>query len=128
MASVTGTGLITPVTLPRFNAIFASDVVYNGVDVYFAETTTPKAFAGWRAALDLLEARPEAVIIPGHRGEGTTDDQSGIDYTRAKLGLWEQALAQATDRDSLAAAIRDVMGDDPEGFFAQLALDAIYPG
>ena len=121
------TGLVTPVAMPQFDAIFASDVVYNGVPVYFAETTTPEAFAGWRAALDMLEARPESVIIPGHKGEGTADDRSGIAFTREQLALWEQALSQSTDRDSLAAAIRDVMGGDPDGFFAKLALDAVYP-
>ena len=112
--------------IAQFDAVFASDVVYDGIDVYFAETLTPEAFTGWRAALDLLEARPERRIIPGHRADGATD-RSGIDHTRRQLDLWEAALAQGTDRESLAAAIREVMGSDPDGFFATLALDAVYP-
>ncbi|MEM9708204.1 MAG: MBL fold metallo-hydrolase [Pseudomonadota bacterium] len=121
------TGVITPVILPEFDAVVASDVVYNGTDVWLAETLTEEDFAGWRASLDLLEACPEAVIIPGHRAEGTSDDRSGIAHTREKLGQWEEALAVSTDRASLAKAVQSIMGTDPSSFFAQNAISAAYP-
>ena len=123
------TALVTPVALPQFDTIVASDVVYNGVDIWVAETLTAEDFAGWRAALDLLEARPEARLIPGHLGEGTEPDESGIAFTRRQLDLWETALGASSDRESLAAAIKDVMGIDPEtSFFHQYAIAQAYPG
>ncbi|MEM1063953.1 MAG: MBL fold metallo-hydrolase [Pseudomonadota bacterium] len=121
------TALITPVSLPLFDTLVATDIVYNGVDLWLAETVTDEAFAGWRNALDLLEARPEGTIIPGHKGAGTTDDKSGIAFTRAALDGWEEALGAATDRASLAQAMQEILGMDPDSFFAQNALNAVYP-
>ena len=122
------TALITPVAFPQFDAIVASDVVYNGVNVWVAETLKPEDFAGWRAALDVLEARPESVLIPGHIGEGAASDKSGIAFTRNQLNLWEEALGQSNDRATLASAIQDVMGIDPSAsFFHQYAIAQAYP-
>ncbi|MEL7461095.1 MAG: MBL fold metallo-hydrolase [Pseudomonadota bacterium] len=121
------TALITPVALPQFDAIVASDIVYNGLDIWLAETQTPEDFAGWRAALDTLDARPERIIIPGHRAPDTKDDRSGIEWTRKTLDGWEQAKAVATDRDSLAKAMEEIMGVDPTGLFAGFAIAATYP-
>ncbi len=121
------TPLITPVSLPQFDTLVASDIVYNGVDLWLAETVTDEAFAGWRSALDTLEARPEGTIIPGHKGAGTVDDRSGITHTRATLDGWEEALASASDRASLAQAMQEILGMDPQSFFAQNALNAVYP-
>ncbi len=121
------TPLITPVVLPQFDAIVASDIVYNGVDLWVAETLKPEDFAGWRSALDAIEARSESIIIPGHLAKGAQSDASGIAYTREKLDLWETALGQSTDRASLAEAIRTVMNGNPDDFFFQMALAAAYP-
>ncbi len=121
------TKLITAVALPQFDAIVASDIVYNGLDLWLAETQTAEDFAGWRAALDTLDARPESIIIPGHRVDGTTDDRSGIVWSRTMLDGWEAARAVATDRDSLGQAMADIMGVDPKGFFASFAIAATYP-
>lgn len=121
------TKLITAVALPQFDAVVASDIVYNGLDLWLAETLTPEDFAGWRAGLDALDARPESIIIPGHRTPDTTDDRSGIAWSRNMLDGWEQALDVATDRDSLAAAMAEIMGVDPSGLFAGFAIAAAYP-
>lgn len=121
------TKLITAVALPQFDAIVASDIVFNGLDLWLAETQTVEDFAGWRSALDVLDQRPERIIIPGHRVDGTTDDRSGIAWTRNMLDGWEQAKAAATDRTSLARAMAEIMGVDPAGLFASFAIAATYP-
>lgn len=121
------TKLITAVALPQFDAIVASDIVFNGLDLWLAETQTAEDFAGWRSALDVLDQRPERIILPGHRVDGTTDDRSGIAWTRNMLDGWEQAKAAATDRTSLARAMAEIMGVDPAGLFASFAIAATYP-
>jgi len=120
------TGLITPVHLPQFDTLVASDVVYSGTPVWVAETVTPETIAAWRASLDALDALGAGTVIAGHDGE-IAFDGSAIDYTRSFLTRWEEALAVATDRASLSNAIRDVVGMDPQSFFMQFALNAVYP-
>ncbi|MEM8592521.1 MAG: MBL fold metallo-hydrolase [Pseudomonadota bacterium] len=120
------TGLITPVHLPQFDALVATDVVYSGAPVWVAETTTPETIAAWRASLDTLEGIGASRVIAGHDGE-LPYEGTAIDYTRGFLDRWEAALAASTDRASLAAAIRDIVGLDPENFFMVFALNAVYP-
>lgn len=121
------TPLITPVALPQFDAIVASDVIYNDFQVWFAEIQTPEDFAGWRASLDLLDARPESILFAGHHSDAAKPDRSGIAYMREALDKWEMAKAAATDRESLAKAMEEIMGVDPNGFISQFAIAGAYP-
>ncbi|MEM6896637.1 MAG: MBL fold metallo-hydrolase [Pseudomonadota bacterium] len=120
------TGLITPVHLPQFDTLVASDVVYAGAPVWVTETTTAETLAAWRQSLDTLESVGAGRVVPGHDGE-IPYTGSAIDYTRDFLDRWEAALAAATDRASLTEAVRDIVGLEPESFFMQFAINAVYP-
>ena len=120
------TALITPVHLPQFDALVTSDVAYSGTDLWVAEATTPESLAAWRASLDQLEDIGAGRIIAGHQGPGD-DNGSAFDFSRRYLDGWEAALAEATDRASLAAAMERNLGANPAGFFTQNALNAVYP-
>ncbi|MEM9350381.1 MAG: MBL fold metallo-hydrolase [Pseudomonadota bacterium] len=120
------TALVTPVHLPQFDALVASDVVYSGTPVWVAETITPETIAAWQGSLDRLDAIGASTVIAGHDGE-IAYEGTAIDYTRGFLARWEEALANSNDRASLTAAIRDVVGVDPQNFFMRFALNAVYP-
>ena len=66
-------------------------------------------------------------IIPGHLGPEGATGQGAIEFTRDYLAGWEQALAEASDRASLSAAMQRILGADPNSFFTQEALKAAYP-
>ena len=120
------TAAITPIHMPQFDALIASDVVYSGLGLYIAETLTPEAFAGWRASLDAFEAVGAGKLIAGHAGPVPMEGNA-IDFTRTYLDGWEQALAESTDPASLAAAMERILGADPEAFFSFEALNVAYP-
>ncbi|MEL7100087.1 MAG: MBL fold metallo-hydrolase [Pseudomonadota bacterium] len=120
------TAVVTPVHLPQFDALVTSDVVYSGTGLWVAETTTDAALAAWRASLDTLEAVGAGRIIAGHNGPAP-GDAGAIAFTRAYLDGWEQALAEGTDRASLAAAMERILGANPAAFFTVNALNAVYP-
>lgn len=120
------TGVITPIHMPLFDALVASDVAYAGLGLYVAETTTEEAFAAWRSSLDTLEAVGAGRVIAGHEGPASGDGDA-FAFTRTYLSGWEQALAEASNRDSLRDAMVRILGADPEAFFTTEALNAVYP-
>ncbi|MEM6729051.1 MAG: MBL fold metallo-hydrolase [Pseudomonadota bacterium] len=120
------TGLVTPVHMPQFDALVASDVVYSGAPVWVTETLDRATVAAWLGSLDRLEALGVGRVIPGHVGE-IAFEGTAIDYTRGFITRWLEALDVSNDRASLAAAVREIVGVDPEHFFMQFAIAAAYP-
>lgn len=121
------TAEITPVLAPQFDAVVATDLVYNGTHVWLAESLDPQSIAAWRRSLDALEAMDAGVIIPGHRAAGAVNDASGIAHTRRVLDAWEASLAAASSAEELTEAMTERLGDLPAGFFVQMAAAAAYP-
>ena len=116
---------ITPVLLPQFNALVASDIVYNGTWAWLKETPDAAAAEAWLTSLDALEAMGAEVIVPGHRSEGATNDASGITHNRKLLKAWQQALDETKTADDLKAAMVAAMGELPAEFFLDTAIKAV---
>jgi len=91
---------------PSLRAVFGGVLVFSGVHVWIADTSTPEARKAWIANLDALAAREPRAVVPGHMQEGAATDASAIAYTREYLVRFEEELAKAADSAELVAAMK----------------------
>lgn len=91
---------------PSFNAIFGGVLVFAGLHVWTADTSTAEARTAWIKNLDAMAARKPTVVVPGHMLPSATVDASAIAYTRNYLLAFEEELAKASGSDALIAAMQ----------------------
>ena len=115
---------ITPVHLPQFSALVASDLVYNGTWAWLKEVPDAATADAWLASLDALQALDVEVIVPGHRSGKAANDKSGIEHNRKLLKAWQQALDETKTAEDLKAAMVAAMGELPGEFFLDVAVKA----
>lgn len=120
------TDVITPVHLPQFDTLVASDVVFQNTHIWMAENITAERVDAWRGSLNALEAVGAGTIVPGHRTEGSRNDASALAFTRTYLDQWEAALADTSTREDLKAAMIERVGDLPAELFLDRAVGAVY--
>lgn len=92
--------------VPSLQAVVGGVLVFSGVHVWTADTSSPEARAGWRRNLDALAKRAPKIVIPGHIAEGAPYDASAVGYTRDYLLAFEEELANAADGGALIAAMK----------------------
>ena len=124
------TSVITPVALPQFGAVVASDIVFNGTHMWMAEALDGATLDAWRKSLDAIEGLGLAEIIPGHRAADTVNDASGVAHTRAYLSAWEAVLAAGhKTADAMRADLIEKAGDyEISPFFVDMAIKAALGG
>ncbi|MEO0383392.1 MAG: MBL fold metallo-hydrolase [Pseudomonadota bacterium] len=118
------TDIITPVHIPQFDTLVASDMVYADTHVWVTENLTPERMELWRDNLTALEDMGVGTLVPGHRTETSMNDASGIAHTRRYLDAWEAALADTSTADDLKASMLERVGELPGGFFLDFAISA----
>lgn len=91
--------------VPSLNAIFGGVLVFSGVHVWTADTSSTAARADWIKTLDAMIAHKPAVVIPGHMAPNPAIDASALDYTRDYLLAFEEERIKATDSAALIAAM-----------------------
>jgi len=91
---------------PSFNAIFGGVLVFAGLHVWTADTSTAEARTAWIKNLDAMAARKPTVVVPGHMLPSAAVDASAIAYTRDYLLAFEEELAKASGSDALIAAMQ----------------------
>jgi len=91
---------------PSFNAIFGGVLVFAGLHVWTADTSTAEARTAWIKNLDAMAARKPTVVVPGHMLPSAAVDASAIAYTRNYLLAFEEELAKASGSDALIAAMQ----------------------
>lgn len=91
---------------PSLDAIFGGVMVFAGLHVWTADTSTTEARAAWIKNLDAMAARKPAVVVPGHMQPSAATDSSAIAYTRDYLLAFEEELAKARDSGALIAAMQ----------------------
>ncbi|MEO8061622.1 MAG: MBL fold metallo-hydrolase [Pseudomonadota bacterium] len=106
--------------VPSLNAIFGGVLVFAGVHVWTADTPGAEARAAWVRALDVMEGRKPAVIVPGHMAPDAAVDASAIRYTRDYLVAFEAELAKAADSAALIAAMTGRYPDAGMGVALQI--------
>jgi len=92
--------------VPSLNAMFGGVLVFSGVHVWTADTSTAEARLAWRENLAALAARKPSVVVAGHAMDGAAPDASAIAYTRDYLIAFEDELARAKDSAELIAAMK----------------------
>lgn len=92
--------------VPSLSAVVGGVLIFAGVHVWTADTKGAEQRAAWLAALDGIEARRPAVVIPGHMTVDAAIDASAIAHTRAWLQAFEAELAKSPDSAALNAAMK----------------------
>ncbi|MEG0150944.1 MAG: MBL fold metallo-hydrolase [Comamonas sp.] len=91
--------------VPSLNAVFGGVLIFSGLHVWTADTSTPSARAAWIKNLDAIAARQPSVVVPGHMAAQAALDVSAVHYTREYLLAFEQELARAANSEALIAAM-----------------------
>ncbi len=91
--------------VPSLDAVFGGVLLFSGLHVWTADTSTTAARAAWIKALDAIAARKPAVVVPGHMAVNRALDASSIAYTRGYLVAFEEEVAKAADSAALIAAM-----------------------
>jgi len=92
--------------VPSLQAVVGGVLVFSGLHVWTADTSTPQARAAWVRNLEAIAARKPAVVVPGHMALDATLDIAAVTYTRDYLLAFEQELAKAADAAALIAAMK----------------------
>jgi glyoxylase-like metal-dependent hydrolase (beta-lactamase superfamily II) len=93
--------------VPSLGAVFGGVLVFSGVHVWTADTSSAEARLAWRENLAALAAREPSVVVAGHAVDSAAPDASAIAYTRDYLIAFEDELARAKDSAELIAAMKE---------------------
>ncbi len=91
--------------VPSLQAVFGGVLLFSGVHVWTADTSTKEQRAAWIGNLEKIVARKPAVVVPGHMALDAATDLSGVEHTKAYLVAFEEELAKAKDSAALIAAM-----------------------
>ncbi|WP_127558523.1 MBL fold metallo-hydrolase [Saccharospirillum alexandrii] len=105
IVDVEGTSNRRYLWVPSLNAIVGGVMVFSGVHVWTADTSSPEERAAWVHSLNAMLARNPDVVVPGHMKTSDATDASAISYTRDYLLAFEEELETAVDSTALIAAM-----------------------
>jgi len=91
--------------VPSLQAVFGGVLVFSGLHVWTADTSTTASRAAWIKNLEAISARKPAVVVPGHLAATGAVDVSAVNYTREYLLAFEEEQAKAADSTALIAAM-----------------------
>ena len=92
--------------VPSLHAVFGGVLVFSGLHVWTADTSTKQARTAWIRTLDAMAARRPKIVVPGHLAQGAALDASAIVYTRDYLLAFEEEVDKAADSAALIAAMK----------------------
>lgn len=95
----------TALWAPSIKALFAGDLVYNEMFLWFGEHDA-KAIAAWGQAIDGFIALKPAIVVAGHSKPGLPNDASGLTYSQRYIAAWPALVAASTDARDLAARVK----------------------
>jgi glyoxylase-like metal-dependent hydrolase (beta-lactamase superfamily II) len=72
-------------------------LLFEGLHVWTADTSTPELRAEWIRVLDELRALDPTFVAAGHRAAGAPTDTTAISHTRDYLQRFEKIVADSTD-------------------------------
>ena len=96
----------TVVHITDLDTVLSGDVVYNGIHLWLAGSTTATR-AAWMWALDTVEALSPRIIIAGHKDPAAPDDDAHriLDQTRQYLSCFDEAAAACDSPEDLISAV-----------------------
>lgn len=94
------------VWIPSLRALIASDLVYEDVHVWLAESTVETRRA-WQAALGRLQDLGPAVVVSGHKKTADLPDApSAVDFTVRYIAEFEAARGAARSAEELVTTMK----------------------
>lgn len=107
----------TALYAPSIKALFAGDLLYNEMYLWFGEHGR-KEIRAWGEAIDELAALEPEIVVAGHSRPGLPDDPSSLSYSRGYIDFWLEATRKAKNSAELRAMVIeaypdsiDVLGD-----------------
>ncbi len=107
----------TALYAPDIDALFAGDLLYNEMYLWFGEHGR-KEIRAWGEAVDDLAALNADLVVAGHSKPGLPNDPSSLSYSRGYIDFWLEASRKAKNSEELRAMIMeqypnsiDVLGD-----------------
>jgi glyoxylase-like metal-dependent hydrolase (beta-lactamase superfamily II) len=111
------------VWIPTLRAVITGDIVYDGVYPWTAETN-PEQRKAWSAMLDRISALKPLVVAPGHQKPDRKQDESGIQFTKAYLKAFDEALATSKEPAELQAKLKAQFPDAALDVILKLGAEA----
>lgn len=96
---------------PDARALVGGVLLFEGLHVWTADTSSAEQRAAWIRALDDLAALDPAFVAAGHRAAGAPTDLTAIRHTREYLELFEKTIADSPDAASAEQALLDAYPD-----------------
>ncbi|MVU80872.1 MBL fold metallo-hydrolase [Nocardia sp. ET3-3] len=90
---------------PAGRALLGGVLLFEGLHVWTADSSTPEQRTAWIRALDDLEALDPAFVVAGHRAAGTPTDLTAIRHTREYLQFFEKTVADSPDAATAEATL-----------------------
>lgn len=118
----------TALYAPSIKALFAGDLLYNEMFLWFGEHGR-KEVSAWGKAIDELAALEPEIVVAGHSKPGLPDDPSSLSYSRGYIDFWLAATKKAKNSAELRAMVIeaypdsiDVLGDFLLGNSSKVAM------
>jgi glyoxylase-like metal-dependent hydrolase (beta-lactamase superfamily II) len=92
--------------VPSLQAVFGGVLVFAGVHVWIADTSSKEQRSAWIANLEKIVARKPSVVVPGHMALDAATNLLGVEHTKAYLAAFEEELAKAKDSVALITAMK----------------------
>ena len=90
----------TALYAPGIDALFAGDLLYNGMFLWFGEHGRDE-IAAWGEAVDRLAALEPELVVAGHSRPDLPHDASSLAFSRDYIDFWLEAMARAEDSAGL---------------------------
>jgi glyoxylase-like metal-dependent hydrolase (beta-lactamase superfamily II) len=107
----------TALYAPSINALFAGDLLYNEMFLWFGEHDAA-AIAAWGEAIDDLAALNPTLVVAGHSKPGLPNDASSLAYSRGYINFWLREMRRARNSEDLRRRVNaaypnsiDALGD-----------------
>jgi glyoxylase-like metal-dependent hydrolase (beta-lactamase superfamily II) len=91
--------------VPVLNAVFGGGMLFSGLHVWTADTSTLAERTAWVSELDALAEKKPAIVVPGHMTPHASLDSSSIVFTREYLFAFEEECAKGNGSEALISAM-----------------------
>ncbi|KAF0696656.1 hypothetical protein As57867_012546, partial [Aphanomyces stellatus] len=96
------------VWIPDLKAVVDGVLVENNIHAFLADTQTPESHVEWINALEEIQARKPAVIVPGHALVGDVADIDAPAYTIKYIRDFDAETPKAANSTFLIAAMKQL--------------------
>lgn len=110
------------VHIPSIRAVIAGDAVYNGINPFLAASGAAE-WPKWVESVGIIAGLNPTTVVAGHKQPGSADDPGAIEFTRAYLAEFIDAVRTQPDTRSLVGHMQSKFPDlgNPTALLASAA-------